>query len=266
MTINGLLACSAKELALPHVITDEPVVDLSYHPALADVSSISLNHMRAQVMLIVDPNRVGIGISIYGDKEVADEVKISSRGGHAALGDLNRSWGAYGETCEILLVIAVPPRMLLDTYDFAGNIGLGGVPAEVFQITIGEAAQFYAECVGQLRGQIRDSSTITVDTVTSELVLNLYREAKFSAQRTYGAIDLSIDGEAQATIRNGIISSAEFISTGSGMLQYGGVVAGNAKLEQHGSGQMSLYEVRTSCVPKITGSGTVSFNGEIFRN
>lgn len=266
MTINGLLVCNAKELALPHVITGEPVVDLSDHPALADVSSISLNHMRAQVMLVVDPSRIGIGLSIYGDTKVADEVKVSSRGGHAALGDLNRSKGAYGATCEILLVITVPHRMVLETFDFAGNIGLGGVPAEDFRIMLDGSARFYAECVGRLRADARDNSTVEVDTVTNELVLSLYREARFVAQRTYGTINLTVDGEAQATIRNGIVSSAELTSIESGMLMYGGVVAGNAKIEQHGSGQTSLYEVRSRCVPKITGSGTVCFNGEIFRN
>jgi hypothetical protein len=266
MTINGLLTCSAKELALPHTITDTPVLHFPDHPQLADVTSISFNHMRAQVMVIVDSTRVGIGISIYGDSKVADEVNICSRGGHAALGDLNKSRGAYGESCEILLVLTVPSRIKLDTCDFAGRIGLGGIPADMVSIDTHDDVEFYAECVGQLKARARDASVIEVDTVTNDLVLTLFNQSKFSAQRAYGNANLTVDGEGRSNICSGLASSAEFISTGSGLLLYGGTVAGNAKIEQHGSGQMSIYEVRTDCVPKVTGSGTVSFNGKIYRS
>lgn len=266
MTINGLLTCSAEELALPHTIADEPVVHLPDHPELANVTSINFSHMRAQVMIIVDPTRVGIGVSIYGDPKVADEVKICSREGHAVLGDLNKNRGAYGESCEILLVITVQSRISLSTWDFAGNIGLGGVPAEAVSVDFQDNVQFYAECVGKLRAFARDTSVVEADTVTTRLEAGLFDQGKFNAERVYGDIDLTVNGEGQSNVRSGIASSAKFISNGSGLLLYGGTVAGNAKIEQRGSGQISVYEVRTACTPKVTGSGTASFNGKIYRN
>lgn len=265
MTINGLLTCSARELALPHVITDEPVVHLPDRPELANVTSINFSHMRAQVMIIVDPTRVGIGVSIYGDPKVADEVKICSRGGHAVLGDLNKNRGAYGESCEILLVITVPSRISLSTADLSGRIGLGGALANTVLIETSDNVEFYTECVEHFRARARDNSVVEVGTVTNHMAVTLFNQSKLSAQRAYGEINLIAEGEGSCSISDGFASGA-FVSTGSSLVTYGGIIAGNARIEQHGSGQVSLYEVRTDCVPKITGSGTVSFNGKIYRN
>jgi hypothetical protein len=267
MTINGLFVETPQQLALPRQLPfNEAVRHFPYHSALADVTSISLDSMRAQVMVIVDPSRIGVGVTTYGDPRLADTVCIDSRGGHLALSNQIDSSHASAPY-KVLIVLTVPSKMSLRTSTkFRGMIGVGGMPGEYLNVALDGTSWFYVECMRELCVVARDSSIAEVGTVTEVATVQAADSAKIITEQVYGRVNCIARNESKIDIQGGIASSGSFMAENQGEILHGGVIAGSASVEQRGTGLLSIKEVRSKCSPRVVSTGSVSINGTIHTN
>lgn len=267
MTNNGLFVETPQQLALPRQLPPTELIrHYPHHVALADVTSISFDSMRAQVMVIVDPKRSGVGVSTYGDARLADTVCIDSRGGHLALSNQIDS-SHVGTPYKVLVVVTVPSRMSLTTSTkFRGMIGIGGVPSDFLNVTLDSASRLYVECARELCLVAHGSSIAKVGTVTEVATVQAANSAKIVTEQAYGRVNCIARSEGSINIRGGIATYGGLMAEGHGEILYGGVIAGDATVEQRGTGLLSIKDARGHCTPKIVGNGTVSINGKVYSN
>lgn len=271
MTINGLFTEAPLALALPRDLSAyEPVIDLKGHGALAGVHSVSFNHMSAQVMMIVEPGRTGIDIATYGDAKLADDVCVTARD-HLALSGGQPYSNAVTDEYKVLIVLRVPPRMSVSTYEFRGLIGIGGSRMDDLGVSLGHIAprdhtRLHVEHAARLRTHISGNSVLTADVVTDSLKITASGSSMTAISRAYGTVECDAKSSSRVSIHDGTATSGAFIARDTAQVMYLGTVTDEAKVEQHGTGLLTVKDVRTPCEPKIVGTGSVSINYKVYAN
>jgi len=265
MTAGTLFVSSPKQLAQPRDLSDFPVVrDLFLHPALKDVMSISLDMRLTQIAIVADPTAKYVDVRTYGDPKLANEVCVDVREGHLALS--NRSTFETSETePQVLIVLRIPSRMSVWTSTgFQGPIGIGGIRSDSLSVELRGNARLYTEVAHDLKLTVNGDSIAQVGTVTGELHATSTINGKLVVEQAFGHVVGTARGSSRLTIRGGIGVSGRFHAYNVAKLSYGGIIVGDAIVEQHGIGMLTVNEVRGHCDPRRHRGGVISINREVY--
>lgn len=265
MTDANLFASSPKELALPRNLSGETaIVDRSAEPALSSIMNISLDMRLTQVAVIVDPGAQYVDISTYGDPKLADELCAHPHQGELLLAN-PATHNQYGTDPRVLLVLRIPPRMRIATArQFQGFIGIGGIRSDNLKLDLKGTTRLYVECVHNLDATVNADSIATVGTVTGDLQASTTINSRFTVTQAFGHVAATARGSSVINIRGGVGTSGTFKAHARADLIYGGTIAGDAIVENHGTGMLTVREVYGHCKPHQFGDGVTSVNCEVY--
>ena len=86
MADHGLFAPNSRALAQPRDLSQfAPVRELNNRLFMADITGINIDSMLAQIAIRVEPNVKFVNLKVYGDVEMAEALKVSSRSGRLTL-------------------------------------------------------------------------------------------------------------------------------------------------------------------------------------
>lgn len=262
MTINGLFVRNSRQLADPRDLSQfTPVREVGNRLFMADITSIRIDSMLAQVVVQADPNAKFVNLKVYGDPEMAEALEISVRSGHLTLsGELPFADSAPDSRRGFLGKLLYPFRELLFSNSSLvvndNRVTVDGRRVDMdrkilivltipSRMTIRAADRFYGFLA--IGGHCMD-----------DLVLDSYGFAK-----TYvsSATNLEITTHGMGRIEAGTVSGELVASTrGMGRITVD-QIAGKARLNIHDMGSILLVNAYGTVTAETRGMGETTING-----
>lgn len=266
MAENGLFAPNSRALAQPRDLSQfTPVRELNHRLFMADITSVNIDSVLAQVAVQVEPNAKFVSLKVYGDEEMAHALHITSRFGHLTLS------GELPFTDKVSDGRRNPLRKLLQSLQQAllsntsAVVNNGNTDTRV--IVDGRRVDLDRKILIVLtipqrmaiRASDRFYGLLAVGPQRmDDLILDSYGFAKIyvhEADRleatTYGM------GRIEAgTIQNELIASTR----GQGSITIG-QVHGSSQLKVHDMGRILLARAYGAAVTDVRGMGSVTISG-----
>lgn len=212
--------------------------------------------------------------SVFGSNVVSGDSVIMS-GGTIISGSGNVSSGGRNmliingrevdQERKILLVMTIPPRMTLRLGGLYGLIGIGGSSDGILTLDMSGSTDAYVKAARAMAATLSGSGDLEAGPIQGGFNINLTGSGDTEVQSVGGEAQVLLTGSGSVTIEEGVSTSGSFNLTGSGDLKHSGTITGDATAMLTGSGKIKLARVHGHCRPHITGSGSVTVNGQKYK-
>ncbi|GAC1369694.1 MAG: hypothetical protein NVSMB39_1760 [Candidatus Saccharimonadales bacterium] len=123
----------------------------------------------------------------------------------------------------------------------------------------------YGQSVERLAGDVSGIGSLHVDSVHGDAEVEVSGSGKFRLGSAGGAVDARISGSGSCIIDASTRQKLRAAVSGSGKVIHRGVVNDSARLSVSGSGKIKVKDVRGEVSRKISGSGKIEVNGQVYR-
>lgn len=299
MTINGLFVSNSRQLAEPRDLSQfTPLREVGNRLFMANVTSIRIESVLAQVAVHVKPDAQFVNLKVYGDPEMAEALKISCHSGHLTLsgelpfmggapdnrrGFFKQLLGAFRERFfegtttvindnrvtvdgrrvdldrKILIVLTIPPRMAIRAGDrFYGLLAVGGHCMDDLVLDAYGFAKTYVDKATRLELTTHGTGRIEAGSVDSELIASTRAQGSITVAEAAGSLRLNVHDMGRILIARAR-GTATVDSRGTGEITINGG-------ELHNGAFITRSMGGITCKATITGDATATVTSNAVGN
>lgn len=161
----------------------------------------------------------------------------------------------------IQLIVRMPETIHLEVRGLVGCMAITDDLDATVDIQSSIRTDLFARRVRKLRFDTKSTGQLTVGSVTDDATLSIFGHSDCEIGSIGGDIAVSIHGVGTVTINDGISKSLECTCLGTVNVHHNGTIAGNARVNLVGRGDVVLREVQGRVSVSSLGLGTIQVNG-----